>query len=739
MEIATAYAPTKDVQSRLGVSRWTVARRRSTYRQALQGQTSWTPSRAVRSDKLGPDIYANISNYMQRPTVATVSPHKAHVIKVQGQPFSWHFMNQSTLQTWRDYCAEFPDPVIGLRKFYEIIATFKWLKRTSHLDMQKSSCVCSTCSTWMWLLKAYQSQIGPLDTDMLLNSVCCSEVTVCCAERRCTSCPKWPVVLENAASEKHITWKHWQKETYTAKTGGEKRRTVIDSATLPVLSFLKVFHLQGQKYINHRYKFKWLGEQRQKLWCTDSSDWLVCAHDWSSDYVKQNAVQLTCQGGHMGQTVILAPIVVSRWCDPFQDPLVSTCPMMAERVKAEAVQPGTRVRVLESHTFLSSTSKYKGPSTIQHFIKTIVQHYRESNITVTGLYLDTDNCSHQFKSGTVIKALQLAATENKVTILTLNNVGGHNKSLSDGMGGLIKRAFDAATQGITPTIPQETPGSTLGDVLATYGNDHLSKAVPCPWKSRSKVQQILTRHFYSFSDDIQGLYPSPKFKVKPSKDGHGVTRGLTDVYTTRCEPGTNSTTFRNLFCACTACLAHEYQECRNPSVAASWQPLQMDPILKNEPVELEDSDDDDDDAGFDDDDGDGGLQVGVQFVEELGLAKGDFVAVQGDKGDLAGVWVAKIVEPLQKLPHEKECIATGCTFPKGSHVVVAYWLHDAVGWDASGSLQKTYRIDTTSQTFVMAHHILGRLKPITVLNNKGTRPLGNMIRFELADLSSAVQ
>ena len=59
------------------------------------------------------------------------------------------------------------------------------------------------------------------------------------------------------------------------------------------------------------------------------------------------------------------PIFLPMSADPWTDPLISHLPHTAELVKKDGVELGQRIRTLESHTFISTTTDHKGPACYQ--------------------------------------------------------------------------------------------------------------------------------------------------------------------------------------------------------------------------------------------------------------------------------------------------------------------------------------------------------------------------------------
>ena len=158
----------------------------------------------------------------------------------------------------------------------------------------------------------------------------------------------------------------------------------------------------GAKFCEHDWKTNFLGLQRQDLWSAQPEGWLLFSLDWSNDYSKACQVELTC-ASHV-ETVVLCPIVVSRRVNPATDPLVSELPDVQLKVERFGT---AAVVVHKGFTCMSSTATVKNASCTQHFVHTILEHYRLAGVTgVIGIILDTDNCAAQFKSGSAVAALR---------------------------------------------------------------------------------------------------------------------------------------------------------------------------------------------------------------------------------------------------------------------------------------------------------------------------------------------
>ena len=105
------------------------------------------------------------------------------------------------------------------------------------------------------------------------------------------------------------------------------------------------------------------------LWKNCPHDWVILSMDWSANCTRRQQHTLTCQ---QARSCIIAPIVLQRSADPWTYPPISHLPHTAELIKEHGVQRGQRIRTLESHTFIFTTTDHKGPAVTDFRITTIL-------------------------------------------------------------------------------------------------------------------------------------------------------------------------------------------------------------------------------------------------------------------------------------------------------------------------------------------------------------------------------
>lgn len=496
--------------------------------------------------------------------ISDMSPFKKHQVRKR----SWQFLREPVHVVHTLFNLQHPAHRMGLSTFYKRMKRVPWVKTNNKATTATSMvCACPYHVGFRWLLTAWNKMVcqadGDDDMDPLTREAC---LRVCggsidnldCIEGRCGQC-KLRMIRSpaNVNADQPVPFNAFGYETYTTKKGEEAKRRVQVRNVLPAADFVSHFNKQLAVFRDHHFKSVFLAQQRANVWKNCPSDWIIMSIDWNSNYERKQNTTLTCQ---RSRSAILCPIVLLRWIDPINDPLLGQHHAVTALAKEKNLQPGDKLQILEAHIFVSSTTDHKGPATTSFMIDTILDFHKEHNIQRPKcIVMDTDNCAAQFKSALAMLSMAELGKKHKVDMQAFENVGNHGKGMSDGVGAAAKRCFDQACLGFHPLISGGVPQKEFGEALVDVGNKKFQPVEGQP------AGRLVLRKFWNIpttcTSDIVGSF-------RAQKDGMGNIRGMTNIYNFLYNHKSDKTLFRNLMCSCSPCLAGVYDECENKAWVA---------------------------------------------------------------------------------------------------------------------------------------------------------------------------
>jgi hypothetical protein len=485
-------------------------------------------------------------------------------------------------------------------------------------------------------------------------------------------------------------------------------------------------------FLQHHWKSQLLTGSREGVWACPPPNYIVVSADWSSNYQRVCPVELTCEGGSSSsRNCILCPIIVQRCIKPVTDPLLKDMPEIKLQVEKEGLTSEDTLYVLEGYVFVSSVVTDKGPATLRYFINTIVDGYKAAGVPLpSGVILDTDNCSAQYKSGKALRSIRYIGQDNEMDVATLNNVPDHGKSLSDGWGGYIKWVFDRASSGLNPEIDMALPHTQFGAALAAYGNTHLSKSCETPWKSQGLAKKVVYRRFFHFAEDIYTRYAVADCTFPKQADGMGVMRGVRDLFSFRYSFSSDSLYFRNLFCACHGCLQLDYGTCTQKEYVAPWKLARF--VEKVQSGSASGAEDFNEDASSEDDCDD---HAELDAVDAL--CAGDIISVTGEPDPKYPIWLASVTGPVYYLTEDLFEPLTKTTYHKGSRVIPAFWLEYALGLDKGPDApDRIFKVARETPAIILSHLYGANIDTQEVRSSRG-RAVNHVVKVSQEEICRA--
>lgn len=266
-------------------------------------------------------------------------------------------------------------------------------------------------------------------------------------------------------------------------------------------------------------------------------------------------------------------------------------------------------------------------------------------------------------------------------------------------------------------------------MLCEYANKALGTPAPSPWASVSLSQKIVLRQFIPFGPEIYSENPVKHVKFPKQKDGHGVRRGVMDIYCFRYSRQEDSLAFRNIFCACTSCLEGDGSQCENATNVAPFVPCEFHEVSPD--CKAEDFSHDLDDESEEESE----AEAEPDLAESLSI--GDYVAVIGETSAQYPVWIAKITSKVYHIVDDLEETLTKQKYLSGSRVLNALWTEYSQSHDPGVTgVYRALRVMTELPAMILSHLILTRVEVQPMKSNRG-RPLQNVVTISSQEVARA--